>query len=134
MAKMNWSEDLSVGIEEIDDQHKQLVALVNELDEAIRKRKPKDAVRDIIDALVDYTLVHFKLEEDYFDKFGYEGAEAHKAEHAKLVEKMVDFRQGYIDDRPGLARKLMPFLSNWLVVHIMGSDKRFATCFKEHGL
>lgn len=134
MAKLNWSKDLSVGIEEMDQQHQEIVAMINDLDTAIRKGRAKDSIEDVINGLIEYTVIHFKAEEECFDKFGYEDAEAHKEEHAKFVEKMLDFQQGYSEGKPGLARKLMPVLSNWLVVHIMGSDKRYETCFKEHGL
>ena len=59
-----WSEDLSVGLEEIDEQHKILINLINRLfNEAILKRADKALISDILDELIQYTIVHFAVEE-----------------------------------------------------------------------
>ena len=81
MAKfVEWSDVLSVGIEEIDAQHKVLVDLVNEMHQAIHQRRGSDAVREILAQLADYTRIHFAVEESLMRILGYPGYDDHKAE------------------------------------------------------
>ncbi len=63
MAKfIEWSGELSVGIEEIDEQHKVLVDLVNEMHDAIHRRRGSDVVKDVLSELAEYTKIHFAVE------------------------------------------------------------------------
>jgi len=73
-----WSDVLSVGIDEIDSQHKALVYLVNEMHEAIHQRHGTDVTRDVLYKLADYTKIHFAVEETLMRILGYpdyEGAQ-----------------------------------------------------------
>ena len=134
MAVLNWSDDLSVGVAEIDGQHKRLVAMINELNDAMLQGKGKDALQKVINGLITYTGTHFKAEERYFDQFGYEDSGAHKALHAQFVSKVSKFRDDYASGRLGLSIEVMSFLSDWLVSHIKGQDKKYTACFHANGM
>src|SRR5512140_2145124 len=62
-AHIEWSDELSVGIQEIDEQHKVLVGLVNDMHRAIHEHHGRDTARAILEKLGDYTRVHFAVEE-----------------------------------------------------------------------
>ncbi len=134
MGIIKWEDKMSVKVKEIDEQHKKLVNMINELHEAMLERKSKEALGKIIDGLIEYTDIHFKTEEKYFDKFGYPEADAHKKEHRDFVKKVVDFKKGYDEGKLLLSLDVMNFLKDWLVNHIMGSDQKYSDFFNQHGL
>jgi hemerythrin len=134
MAIIRWSEELSVGVAEIDQQHQKLISMINDLNDAMINGKGKEALRDVINGLITYTATHFKIEERYFDQFGYEESSLHKNEHADFVKKVSDFRDGYVSEKLGLSINVMKFLSDWLTCHIKGSDKKYTACFNSNGM
>lgn len=134
MSYLEWSEDLRVGVADVDHQHQKLVAMVNELHTAMQKGHGKDILGSTITGLIDYTVVHFSTEERYFDAFGYPDAAVHKTQHQGFVERVTDFQQGFDEDRLMLSIDVMDFLSTWLVEHIKGSDRTFGPFLNERGV
>jgi len=128
-----WSEDLSVGLEEIDEQHKILINLINRLfNEAILKRADKSLISDILDELIQYTIVHFAVEESLFRIFDYPDSEAHQEHHDQLKKEVVSFRKKFQDGTP-IDIELMGFLKKWITLHIMKDDKKYTPFFLEKG-
>jgi len=134
MAFINWDDSFSVNVKEIDAQHKKLVNMLNELYDAMRQGKGKEILGKTISGLIEYTDVHFKTEEKYFDKFGYPETEQHKKEHSDFVQKVLDFKKDFESGKLTLTVKVMNFLKEWLQNHIKGSDKKYSAFFNEHGL
>jgi hemerythrin len=134
MDLVRWNESLSVKVTEIDRQHQKLVSMINELGEAMRQGKGKDALSKIINGLVSYTVTHFKTEEKYFDQFGYPKRDSHKKEHAEFVKKVSDFKDGFENGSITLTIEIMYYLSDWVQKHIKGSDKLYTNLFIENGL
>lgn len=134
MALITWDTSLSVEVGEIDTQHQKLIKLINDLNEAMKIGKAKDAMANIIHGLVDYTRSHFSREEKYFDQFGFSGAALHKQEHKKFVGKISEFEKGFGEGKLMLSMDVMNFLKDWLVDHIKGTDKKYSKCFNENGL
>jgi hemerythrin len=134
MALIDWNDRLSVGVEEIDKQHKKLVDMINDLADAMKDGKGKDILGPILNGLVEYTVVHFKFEEDLFDKYGYEEKEAHKIEHEKFVDKISEFNESFKSGNSFITISLMNFLSDWLQNHIKVTDKKYSSFFNANGL
>jgi hemerythrin len=134
MALIQWNNNLSVGIAEIDSQHQRLVKLIGDLNEAMRVGKGKEITGKIINDLTNYTLTHFATEEKYFAQFGYPDTNAHKDEHLKFVQKVSAFKKDFEESRVGITIPIMNFLSDWLKNHIMGSDKKYGPFLIENGL
>jgi hemerythrin len=128
-----WKDEYSVGVAMIDAQHQMFIGIINELYSAIMSKKEKDVLDDIFKQLVAYTQFHFQTEERYFDEFDYDGTEEHKAAHKKLVDQVVEL-QNQESDIMQDPFKLLDFLEDWLIDHIMGMDKLYGPCFNEHGL
>jgi hemerythrin len=134
MALIEWTEDFSVSVEEIDKQHKKLVAMINNLHDAMTQGKGNDYIKEIIDELVQYSIYHFATEEKYFDKFSYPDTEKHKQIHKDFIAKVSDFRKEYNEGNVMLTIEVMEFLSNWLQNHILGDDMEYSDFFVENGL
>ncbi len=130
----NWDSQYSVGIQEIDDQHRKLIDFINELEQTLGEPNNRDAAVKILNGLVSYTKDHFAREELYFRQFDYDKTDDHIAEHIDLiaqVEKLVyQFEVSGTFDIPNV----IEFLKSWWAEHILGADQEYVTCFKENGL
>ncbi|WP_235893931.1 bacteriohemerythrin [Oceanidesulfovibrio indonesiensis] len=131
---ITWSSDLSVGIDSIDDQHKVLVDLINELNEAMKQRKADSVILDILDRLKGYVVEHFAHEEKLFAKHGYPEARSHKDVHQKFVDKVLDFEKQLKSGSVTLSMEVMKFLKDWLTGHIMGTDKKYSPFLRQKGV
>jgi hemerythrin len=129
-----WTDELSVGIEEIDEQHKVLVGLLNDLNRAIHEHHGNEACLAILDRLVDYTRIHFAVEESLMRIFEYPDYENHKAEHEELVEEVLGLRREIVEDHRKISFKLLHFLKMWLTQHIMSSDQEYSEHFLKQGM
>jgi|WetSurMetagenome_2_1015567.scaffolds.fasta_scaffold1002654_1 hemerythrin len=134
MALIQWDSTFSVNVAEIDKQHQKLVALINNLNEAMKQGKGKDILAKIIEELTDYTRNHFTFEEGYFDKFRYPAAASHKLEHGNFVKKISEFKNGFDNGKLALTIEVMGFLRDWLKNHIQGIDRKYSSFFNEKGL
>ena len=134
MYGIEWRDDLALGFSQIDEQHKQLIQTMSDLNQAIIERRTEGMLRDIFSRLFDYMNNHFALEESYFDQFEYPFAEQHKAAHAYFINSMHEKFSSLSTDTHTLSVELIGFLDLWLVGHIMVMDKQYEANFKEHGL
>lgn len=134
MDRIEWRDEFSVGVEEIDAQHRELIGLLNELADAKGAGGASELVSDILSRLVDYVAYHFGNEENHMVRFDYKDLVPHRQEHRAFIRKIQDLRRGYLEDRETLTDDLSAFLMQWLETHILGTDQKYRQCFREHGL
>lgn len=134
MAELfEWSDAYSVGVQEIDEQHKELVALLNQLHVAIQEHHGSEASRRILDDLADYTKTHFKLEESLMRVSNYPDFELHKQNHEDLIGQVHDLQLKLDAGQGAITFELLHFLKVWLTRHINEADKRFGEYFMHQG-
>ena len=126
MALITWSSVLSTGIAEQDTQHKKLIDLINQLNDAMQAGKGTDVMGKVLAELVNYTVYHFGYEEKLMAQHKYEDTPAHKAEHAKFVQTAGDFKKKFDAGSAVVSVEIMNFLRDWLTNHIMKTDKKLA--------
>ncbi|BBD08061.1 bacteriohemerythrin [Desulfovibrio ferrophilus] len=131
---LEWFDELSVRVGSIDDQHKVLIDLINELHAAMRQRKGNEVMLDVVDRLKDYTVKHFGYEEQLFDRHRYAETEEHKKAHRMFVQKVVDFEKGLKTGKATVSMDVMKFLKDWLVQHIQGVDQRYSDFMLNKGI
>lgn len=124
MAYFNWTDDLSVGNVQIDHDHKQLVNLVNKLYDAMKAGQGNSVLGGILDELIKYTASHFKREEMFMQQIGYADMAAHKAEHVKLVNDVLDLQTRFKSGSTTLSVSVFNFLGDWLRTHIKSRDAK----------
>lgn len=141
MVLIKWDKSLLVGVKEIDEQHKHLVDLINQLNDSIKVGQAKDTVQTILKGMAEYTVTHFGFEEKYFDEFGFEGADEHKKQHKVFVDRVSSFQKdvesfnaSFEEGNLYVAKEVMEFLKDWFVNHIKVTDQKYVECFREHGL
>lgn len=126
-----WSPDYSVNIKTIDDQHRELVNILNRLFIAVSRREGDKAIAGILDALLCYTRTHFALEERLMQQANYRDYEAHKQEHNKLIAQLDQLcRKHMLEEKP-IYFEMMSFLKTWLKEHIQGVDRKYSTALQQ---
>ena len=134
MATMSWKDEYSVGVAEIDAQHKKLIELINELDGAMSKGQGKEALEKVLGQLISYCAGHFALEEKYFDKYGYPDAADHVDKHNKMTAKVLALQKDFRAGKVTITFDVMDFLKKWLDKHIMGTDKKYGPFLNSKGV
>jgi hemerythrin len=131
---VEWTESLSVGIQEIDEQHKVLINLINRLfDETIVNQAAVGVTEQILDELIQYTIVHFAVEESLFRIFDYPGIDSHMSRHVDLKAQVLEL-QKKIKQGQAVNSDLLLFLKKWLTNHILQEDKQYAPFLLKQGV
>ena len=120
-----WTENLSVGIKEIDNQHKKFLELVNKLHTAVKEKKSREVEGKIIDGLIEYAFYHFTLEERYLDRSNYPHTEQHKKEHEEFVDKIIKMKKNHEKNKLSVTVEMINFMNNWWINHVWNSDKKY---------
>ena len=131
MALLIWKEELATGITRLDNDHRKLVALINELHDAMATGKANDVLGKILGELITYTRNHFATEERLMQQHAYPNYLVHKREHDELTAKVLDLQTRFLAQKTGLTTSTFTFLKNWLTDHILGTDKQYGPYFKE---
>lgn len=131
---VHWDDNLSVGIEEIDQQHKILVELINRLYTAIVTSTTDKEIHGILNELVQYTVIHFAVEESLMRIFNYPDYDTHKKHHEDLTHQVLDIQAKVLSGEKKVDLELLNFLRAWLTNHIMGEDKLYTPFFLNQGL
>ncbi len=134
MPLIEWTNELSVNVRSIDEQHKKLIGMINDLHDAMREGKGSRITGDTVKNLIDYTKTHFAYEEQLMKSNGYPGFLAHKAEHEKMVARVLEFDRKIGESTTILPTELARFLKDWLTVHILNTDKRYGPFLAEKGV
>lgn len=135
MEGIEWTESNSVGIDSLDQQHKQLVALTNQLFLAIMGDRGRDVVTGILEELADYVDYHFSHEEELLQKYHFpvDKLELHIEEHRILTEQVHSFIKD-IKDQNILDLAVFDFLRDWTTNHLNTTDKKYTKLLKSHGV
>jgi hemerythrin-like metal-binding protein len=129
-----WQDDMTVGVESIDNDHKNLLSLINDLQTAVYYHMGESFERKAIGELVDYTKYHFEREEGMMRAADYPNFQAHKLEHLEMIAQVKEFLAAYDKDRGATVDKMGDFLKTWLVNHIRGSDQKYTPYLREQGI
>jgi hemerythrin len=121
-----WTPNLSVGLDNIDDQHKIWFEKANGLFEAGKEGKAKDYINTMIDFLDEYTKKHFKDEEAYMTKIAYPELEAQKKAHAGFINDIAKLKSDFNESGGNIAVIINAnsIVINWLTSHIKNMDKK----------
>ena len=131
-----WSDDLELGIPLIDGQHRNLVARLESLLEALGTRRPESTVRQWLLFVDSYAREHFHTEERFMKEHGFPGLEAHAELHRHFGQTVVK-AQKFIRANPGSEKSLQlvkSVLANWYIQHIKGTDQEYAIYFRNRGI
>jgi hemerythrin-like metal-binding protein len=123
MALIKLEDSLKLDIPEIDSQHETIISLVNQLHEAMLQGADKSTLSGLLSQLLEQTQNHFAYEEELMFQYNYPEYEAHKSEHQRLMQHLVDLTERYEGGELLLSFAVELELKGWTVVHIEKSDK-----------
>ena len=129
MAAMTWTPEMSVGVPELDEDHRSLIRIINQLAEAADDSTRQAAVRQSLYALMRYAETHFGREEQVMTACRYPQLDPHRGRHQDFIAKIDDVAKRF-DERPDevaemVARELIDYLTDWLTKHIMVEDMAY---------
>ena len=131
MILLEWNDSFSVGDQVLDDQHKELFVIINDM-AILYYKKDEHRLVEIIDRLLDYADSHFALEEEFMEKIKYPKIEEHKVLHREMIEQAKFLKQEF-KDRPGTAaNRLSTFAAYWLTHHINEADYGYIEYAKKY--
>lgn len=129
-----WKDSYSVKVTALDNQHKKLFELVQELYLAMSKGHGRAIAGGVLQRLADYTVNHFAVEEKLMEKHGYPHLASHRAEHKALTDKVTAFKKTFDAGTANITPELMVFLQHWLRDHIQTIDQKYSEFLNSHGV
>ena len=126
-----WDDSCKTGITEIDQDHKVLIDLINDLYEAMQDGSGGALLLPIFSALKHYTETHFSKEEHYMVECGAPDQEKHFQEHKLMIAKLADLESRHRKGEAAISLQTLTFLRDWLKNHICVVDQAMATKLKE---
>ncbi len=134
MEIINWKNEFSVGVQEMDDQHKKLIGMINRLIEEQHTLTDPKTIAELLTDMTDYAQIHFRAEEYLMAEYGYDRKSQQEEQHKAFIDKTISF-YSVSDLGPNiLSEALLDYLSIWLVNHILKEDMKYKVFFRNKGL
>jgi len=128
---IRWKEEYKLGVTQIDEQHKKLFEICGRAYDLLKNDlylDKYDKIIEILEELKDYTVYHFKFEEEYMKSIGYKKLLSHKVFHDDLIEKINNINLKEIDLNQNKAIvEILDFIVNWIDSHILNEDKKIVS-------
>ncbi len=124
MAIFEWDDSISLHIPVIDEQHKELLGWIAALNDAVQKGEGAQVIGDVLLKLISYVCFHFEEEERLLLSSNYPDFVGHRKEHDDFVKRLQDIQEHFHDGEE-LSRNTLEFMSDWIVLHIRGTDQKY---------
>ena len=134
MTFVTWNDEYMMDVQEIDVQHRKLIALVNVLHEVMKSGKGGEALGRALTELIKFTKIHFATEEAYMGEYGYPNYAVHKEEHEKLLKDLAEFEHGFYQGESLLSFAIALDLKGWAMRHISTLDKELGVFLNSKGV
>lgn len=131
MAKFVWVDELNIGVEVIDQQHRRIMEYINQLEDARVKEQSRDEIALLINNLVDYTISHFAFEESLQEEAKYPFAAAHKKVHELFTRRVAEYQDRFSKGE-NVTRALNSLLVTWLLNHIKRDDADYSEAVRAY--
>jgi len=124
MSLLQWKPEYSVGIQSMDDEHREMIDLINSTYEKLKSDTDADQVEDCLGEILSTISMHFALEERIMRKAGYGEFQAHKDDHELLLDRLRDLMDDFFVDPTNGSSRLEQSLSDWFAGHFSTFDAR----------
>ncbi|MDH3974035.1 MAG: bacteriohemerythrin [Deltaproteobacteria bacterium] len=131
MPLIEWNDELSVGIDEIDEQHKKWISIINDLHTSLMEETSLDTLEKTINEVEEYTFFHFAEEEKLMGNVGYPDLSRHSRIHFSFRQEIIRVRSSILSGEVVLRTQVMSILKSWLLDHIMKEDMQYGDFIKE---
>lgn len=131
MQKIEWSENYKIGIQEIDDQHKSIFQMVNELIDAQELSVNSKVVSETLYKMIKYAELHFNCEEQYMTERNFPGLALQKQQHLEFRKMLAGLCEDTLERKKEVPGELLGFLLKWIIDHVLNSDQMFKIFLNE---
>ena len=132
-AMMSWSDTLSVGDPEIDEQHRTLIRLLNEAYDAMLECRSREVTGRLLGDLAAYTRLHFRYEERYFGQFDESRRDSHLRAHAALERHLAGLIERHEAGGENVVMDIVTFMRDWILNHVMKTDSQYRPFIRAAG-
>lgn len=122
---VKWENEYNTGNAKVDEQHQKVFNYISELHEALKLSKDEEEIIRILKGLADYSIHHFKMEEDEMSRAGYPKFESHKEEHQIFIDRLLKLTSDMETKNKSINLRLLKFLKVWFSGHILNTDKKY---------
>lgn len=133
MGRIEWHDGLNLGVDEIDSQHKELISIINDVLEQVKKSGSDAVVDSLLAQLREYAVHHFNAEESFMEKIDYPELMKHKQIHKQLKDRVKYFQSSRFRKEDVSWDEVKELLSTWLIEHILREDYKVAQYAKSEG-
>lgn len=132
MSNSLWNESLAIGVEQIDNQHRELFSRFDRLLKACREGQGREELNRLLEFLSDYVQEHFSAEEEFMRSSGYAELADHLGEHEVFCGKLDDLQQIYADQGAGMDLLITTnsTVLDWIIQHIRKTDRRMGEALR----
>jgi len=134
MPTLVWSNDYSINVAEIDEQHKKLLEHVNKLHAGVEAQIDKQVLHQLIVDLYEYTVFHFAFEEKLMKQHGMDHIKTHHEEHKLMLEHLKDVCNAMSDGKRPAFYSEYDVSDDWFLAHIKGSDQKMGAFLNSKGV
>ena len=132
MALMTWSGKYSVGVEALDNQHKAMLKVLNELHAAAMRGKAQEVADHLMSQMDAISKEHFSAEERLMESIRFPGLDCHRAKHQELGGKLEEFTSRHQMSDASMYVPLLYFVRDWLTKHMQTDDQAYASWLRSH--
>ncbi|MDH3349150.1 MAG: bacteriohemerythrin [Desulfobulbaceae bacterium] len=129
-----WREEYNVNIKEMDEHHRKFFSMANLLHGAILDDKKTTIHQDLMDFLVDYSAMHFDMEEGLMKKYGYPEFDLHKIKHQRFADEAREIEKKLRNGEMEIDMRIVNFLTDWIINHILIEDRKYTQYLNEKGV
>jgi hemerythrin-like metal-binding protein len=134
MQPMSWKERYSVGVEEIDRQHRGLLDIINQIANSFEKKDEWQSTSAILDSLIHYAYNHFATEERYMVEAEYPELSWHIGLHIAFMRKIFLMSEEYRQQGLALQKEMLSYLASWFSSHVLEIDRKYMSYMEKKGI
>jgi hemerythrin len=134
MQPIQWNEQFKVDVQEIDEQHKVLLDIFNQIVSSIEKKSEWQATSSIIDSFLHHAYRHFATEERYMIQHRYPDLPSHIGKHLDFIKKVTTMTQEVHENSLEKQREMVAFLAKWYYDHVLIVDKKYSMFLDDNGM
>lgn len=134
MPLLHWNQKLSVGVLEMDYQHCQLMEMLNDLHDAIKRGRRAEKLMPMLERLIGRTIDHFRDEEEFMKSIGFPDMEEHRQKHEDLVTEIQVRYCRFKEGNGGTPMEMMEYLLAWVANHLESDDMKYGAYAQSQGV
>ena len=134
MGLLAWSNESSVGIQTIDNEHRELMDAINALCDAVSSGHGREKTSQLLHRLIECARAHFSSEEAILSAANYPELAEHSRQHQSLLEEVEELAGRFVQDGLILSGHSLTFLHYWFNDHLVNDDRLYTAWLKKHGV